>query len=384
MRWLTADIVFDGYDFHKDYFIQVDEEGSICKIRGEEPQTTFRKLSGLLMPGMVNAHCHLELSHTKGMIAKKTGLSTFLQNVSEVIPQKVSDDMVQQAVKQGDAEMLQNGIVLVGDICNTASSIRTKLESDIIYHSFIECIAIREKDVIKRFQEYRSTFGFFDRYLYASLSLHTPYTCHEELYKLVNRESSFISIHNQESEAENLLFERKNGSFDKFYEHFGLEKKEIIQQHTSTSSFENSMRLLKKDSQKLFVHNTFTRSEDLRFADHNTWFCFCPKANLYIENQLPNIPIFKLYQDRIVLGTDSLASNDSLNILSEIKTIQDHFPEIPVKHILQWATSNGAHLFGLEAQLGSFEVGKRPGFVHLEGFDTDNCTVLNATCSLIR
>ena len=384
MQWLTADIVFDGYDFHANFFIQVNETGEIIAIQREEPAAEVKRLNGLLMPGMINAHCHLELSHTKSLIPEKTGLSTFLQNVSEQIPQKVADETIQKAQLAADTEMVNNGIVAVGDICNTTKSIALKQKSKIHYHNFVECIAIRATDSVKRFADYKKVYDAFQVVdLASSLSLHTPYTCNEGMYDLVNGQSSFVSIHNQESEAENVLFERKEGDFDNFYKHFDLDKSEIIREQTSLSSFENSQRLLSGDTKKLFVHNTFTRKEDLQFAEENTWFCFCPKANLYIENQLPNIPIFSDFQDRIVLGTDSLASNDALNILSEVKTIQDHFPGIPLKNILQWATSNGARLFGLDDKFGSFEIGRRPSFLVAKDFNIESKRLLGEGIQLL-
>ncbi len=373
MQWLTADIVFDGYKFHSNLYLQVDASGEIVQLKDSTPNEAYKKHNGLLMPGMINAHCHLELSHTKGLIEEKTGLSTFLQNVSKKMLQKVEDTLIQKAQQVADAQMCKNGIVAVGDICNTTKSIEVKQASKIKYFNFIECIAIRETDSVKRFADYKKVFDEFRKAaLPASLVLHTPYTCNEGMYKLVNEHSNFISIHNQESEAENLLFERKEGSFDAFYEYFGLDKNEIIQKKSCKSSFENSKRLLSAGSKKLFVHNTFTRKDDFTFIDKNDWFCFCPKANLYIEDQLPDILLFTHIQERLVLGTDSLASNDSLNILAEAKSIQDNFPDIPLNKILQWATSNGAKLFGLEDTLGSFEVGKSPSFVVVEDFDLKN------------
>jgi cytosine/adenosine deaminase-related metal-dependent hydrolase len=383
MQWLTADIVFDGYEFHSNYFIQVDNTGRIRQIKREKPNYTIKKLDGLLMPGMVNAHCHLELSYTKGLIPEKTGLSKFLQKVNEILPKKTDEQVVQDAIIMADAEMQKNGIMAVGDICNTAKTLSAKIGSKIHYHNFVECIAIQEADVQNRFAAYQKVYEELQEELETTYSLHTPYTCHADLYKLVDQHSDFISIHNQESEAENQLFERKKGSFDNFYEHFKLDKNEIVKESTNYSSFENSQRLLSNNSKKLFVHNTYTRTQDLELADTTSWFCFCPKANLYIENQLPNIPIFKDCYDKIVLGTDSLASNDSLNILSEVKTIQDHFPEIPLKNILQWATSNGAKLFGLERELGSFD-SSYPGFVNVPDFNSDLFKLESGTALVIK
>ena len=93
------------------------------------------------------------------------------------------------------------------------------------------------------------------------------------------------------------------------------------------------------------------------------FYCLCINANLYIENELPNINLFVENNCNIVLGTDSYASNFSLNIFDEIKTIQKYFPQIPLEKILQWATFNGAKALGVEDKFGSLHLGKKPGIV---------------------
>ena len=83
------------------------------------------------------------------------------------------------------------------------------------------------------------------------------------------------------------------------------------------------MDLLNPSDKVLLVHNTYTSEEEIMRATDSCYWCFCPKANLYIENRLPNIPLFLSHTNKIVLGTDSLASNDDLNLIAEIKTIQE-------------------------------------------------------------
>lgn len=379
MEWLSADIVFDGYSFFKKLYLQVDASGRIVNRQTEKPKEAVKHYKGLLMPGMINAHCHLELSHTKDAIEQKTGLPDFLQKVNGLNREAINPEEQLKAMQAADAEMYKNGIVAVGDICNKAESIAVKKKSKIHYHNFVECIAIREQDAERRFAEYQEVLNQFkEANLSTSFALHAPYTCNEKMYELVNENSNFISIHNQESEAENLLFGKKEGAFDNFYKNFGLDKNEIIKQEISSTSFKNSNRLLGAQKKKLFVHNTFTTKNDIESADANSYWCFCPKANLYIENQLPDANQFLQHQKNIVLGTDSLASNDSLNILSEAKTIQDKFPKISLEKILQWTTINGAKLFGLEKEFGSFEVGKKPSFIQVENFDIERKILISA------
>ena len=129
---------------------------------------------------------------------------------------------------------------------------------------------------------------------------------------------------------------------------------------------------LTKLSTIILVHNTFTSEEDVLFLQEyhkknpqQIYFCLCPNANLYIENILPPVHLFRKNNFKIVLGTDSLASNETLSILDEIKTLRKNFPEISLDEMLQWATLNGAKALGFENELGSFDAGKKPGVLNI-------------------
>jgi imidazolonepropionase-like amidohydrolase len=86
---------------------------------------------------------------------------------------------------------------------------------------------------------------------------------------------------------------------------------------------------------------------------------------------MPPIELLRANNAEIVIGTDSYASNWSLNILDELKTIQKQFPSIPLSEMLGWATMNGARALQMEKSLGSFEKGKKPGIVLIEGISTN-------------
>ena len=127
------------------------------------------------------------------------------------------------------------------------------------------------------------------------------------------------------------------------------------------------------DQKLLLVHNTASEQQDIEFVENyfsQAYWCLCPNANLYIENQLPEINLFRSNACKITLGTDSLASNRQLSIFEEIKTIQKHFPEIPLTELIRWGTMNGAEFLGLDHKLGSFGKGKNPGVVLIENADT--------------
>src|SRR5690606_29170879 len=103
--------------------------------------------------------------------------------------------------------------------------------------------------------------------------------------------------------------------------------------------------------QIILVHNTFTQQQDidlLKKSTHAYYWCLCPQANWYIEKKLPNIPMLDANHLMICLGTDSLASNHTLSIWHEIQIIQEHYPDIPLEKLLQWATINGAQALQMD------------------------------------
>ena len=122
----------------------------------------------------------------------------------------------------------------------------------------------------------------------------------------------------------------------------------------------------------ILVHNVATGGEDLRVlpaGGPELYFCLCPNANLYIGGQLPDVDLLVRSGCRIVIGTDSLASNHRLSVLEELKTLQRAFPSLDTTELLGWATGNGARALQMEEGLGSFSTGKKPGVVLLTGLE---------------
>ena len=109
------------------------------------------------------------------------------------------------------------------------------------------------------------------------------------------------------------------------------------------------------------MHNTFAEKEDIS----SNYYCTCPKANLYIENTLPDYSIFN--PDKLCIGTDSLASNNSLSILEELQIIQEN-TIFDLNTLLKMASKNGAEAMGFE-NLGTFEKGKIPGVNLIKSMD---------------
>jgi aminodeoxyfutalosine deaminase len=178
---------------------------------------------------------------------------------------------------------------------------------------------------------------------------------------------SVISMHNQETASEDDMFKEGKGVLLETLQSLGELYKDW--KPTGFNSLPSSVVHLPKCNAILLIHNTYTGKEDINWTQLYTmmsWWCFCPKANLFIENSLPRFQLFIDMGCRIVVGTDSYASNDSLSVLDELKTISKNFqPNVSgidyLNMLLKWATLNGAELLGFKKELGSIEKGKKPG-----------------------
>lgn len=365
LHFITAEKIHNGKQFLSDQQVLViDDEGTLVDIiRKEQVEETHVKIyQGILCPGFINAHCHLELSHLKDQIPEQTGIVDFAGNVVST-RQKFSPEQIEEAARKADQLMWKNGIVAVGDICNTNHTIDIKSKSNMFYHSFIELIGLNPEKSEPIFSSGKQLLAEFkEKKLSASLAPHAPYSVSTELMNLIAGEKRICSIHNQESEEENKFFKNKSGDFLKLYHRLNLSIDYF--QPTGKTSLQSYLPNINWKQNLLLVHNTFTSEEDIELAEninHHLFWCLCPNANLYIENKLPQLTLFKNKNLKMCIGTDSLASNKTLDILSEIKTLSKHFSEIELEEILTWATYNGAEFLGIHNQYGTFEKNKKPG-----------------------
>ena len=368
-----ADQLFIGTRMLPDNFVLItDEAGTIENIVDvSEAGDEIQVFNGILTPGFINAHCHLELSHMKGLIPQKTGLVDFILDI--LSKRHIAEDLILQSIQDAETEMIEDGIVAVGDICNTTFTLPQKQLHRLKYYNFIEVSGWHPDIANARYEAAQSNYEGFNQlsksYHAASIVPHAPYSVSNQLWEYLkpNFSQQTITIHNQETSFENNFFEKGEGDFVRLYERLGVNNPFFIP--TGKSSIQSYLKHATNAENLILVHNTFTNETDISFVKkemNSSFWCVCINANLYIENALPPIELIRNNQCKIVLGTDSLASNDALSIAAEMKKIKQHFPFIPLSEILQWATLNGAAALQLEQELGSFEKGKTPGVVLLD------------------
>ncbi len=373
-RKFSAGHIFTGYQLLQQQVLIIDASGVIVDIVTEnEAGDDVEKSEGILCPGFINAHCHLELSHLQGHIPKHTGLVDFVFKV--ISERHFGEEEILAAIEKAEHEMLQQGIVAVGDICNNNLTIPQKLKGNLRYHNFIEASGFPPALAGTRFKRAVDIYDLYTAHFScSSIAPHAPYSVSPELFAMINDfpGNSLLTIHNQETEHENEFFEKGTGDFLRLYQKLGIDISFF--KPTGKSSLQTWLPNFTKAQTIILVHNVSTSEEDLALANlstHNsqrsTFLCLCPNANLYISNMLPDINMLMKQTDNIVLGTDSLASNDQLSILEEMKTLKNNFKELDIETLLKWATINGANALRMDDQLGSFEKGKTPGVLLIDG-----------------
>lgn len=376
-RKFTADHIFTGYEILSAPAVLItDRSGVIIDlVNTKEAGDGIEVLKGIICPGFINAHCHLELSHLKGRIPENTGLVDFVQQV--MTGRSKENEQQLEAMEEADSEMYQSGVVAVGDICNSMDSIAVKQSSKLLWHNFIEVSGFVGEVANSRLNAMKLVFEQFKNELPfqpTTLSPHAPYSVSKNLFHLLNENTAdqLITIHNQECADEDRLYLRKEGEFLALYKNFGIDITSF--EPTGKSSFKSWLPYFDRQQSILSVHNTYTNETDVDFLKtfsenkHSLFsHCICINANQYIEKKNPPFQMLMDSHCNIVIGTDSLASNHQLNILEEMKTIQlSSNLDIPLSTLLKWATINGAKALKLDSLVGSFEKGKKPGIVLIE------------------
>lgn len=361
--------------------ITTEDNGRIVSIENtsgnlkEERNTEY--YNGIIIPGFVNCHCHLELSHMKGSVSKGTGLGDFIGQIRN--SRYSNKEIMLRSSFSEDNYMYKEGIELCADICNTADTFHMKKDSRINYINLIEVFGLDREKAVKRMNEVNNVAAEarVNELIY-SLVPHSVYSMSLTLLRLLKSESlnnRVTSVHFMETRGEESFLTERTGNLMNTYEQSGLLPKNL---ETAINHEDAILNEITPSGNLILVHNTFTGRETVKRLRErkNLFYCVCPNSNLYIENTLPPLNMLLEEGCEIVVGTDSLASNSTLSILEELKTLQLSFPETSIEKLIAWATINGARALASDDRFGSIEPGKIPGLLVLENVDLQNMKLL--------
>ncbi len=388
MRFFSAQYVFTNTRPPlKRPIICTDNNGYILNIEdtgGNLPERANIEFhNGIIIPGFVNCHCHLELSYLNNEITPGEKLHGFLleMNQKRFNLHKNERDHAYKA----DVLMANSGVVVCADICNSPITFDIKRKSSIHYINLIEIFGIDHRKSRQRLEESLLLASKADEEsLEWYLTPHSVYSVSLPLFRLIKEHSlrnRVSSIHFLESDVEIPFIESHSGPLMDIYRQFLSPGDEpfTVKDHITAVTDE-----ITSSGNLILVHNTFIRKNHIESLKKrkNLFYCLCPNSNLIIEGKLPPVSLLAGEGCNIVMGTDSLSSNYELNILSEMKTLCFAFPEISLETLVKWATLNGAKALSADSFAGTIEPGKKPGLVLIKNVDLHNMQLLPESTSV--
>jgi cytosine/adenosine deaminase-related metal-dependent hydrolase len=318
---------------------------------------------GILIPGMVNAHSHLELAYLRSAIAEGTGFAGFAREIGRVRGNYTTEERL-HAASVADSEMWHEGVEAVLDIANDDLIMPIKERSKIEYHTLFEVFGLNTQSC----DTHRAMAA---QYRNSDITTHSTYSLQDGIFRSIAREGSeALSIHLLESEDETALYNKK-GSLCDWYTRMGWEC-DFLHYGSPVARIVASVPA---ERRTVVVHGCMATREDVtRLNNHlltpPTWV-LCPESNRFISGITPPAEMLREMGATIAIGTDSLASARSLSLIDNMRLIEG----VSLVEMLQWATINGAKALGKEQSIGEIAIGKRPGLVIIEGADLQSLSL---------
>lgn len=372
MKKITANLILTPNGFEKGIIITIDENLIINKIERNVDDIDsipgLEHYNGVIIPGMVNCHSHIEYSYVKGLIPQGGGLPEFIRSIIGIkIKNEIPDSVKIQQAAAWDKKLYEQGVIAVADHNNNDYVYEMKKSSNVYYHDLIELFDVDNQTADETFhQGIRRMEHSLSLGLAATVIPHACYTMEDRLIALTGGEA----VSNDGIRAAGV-----------FSTHF----KESVELGGSDETVRIIENVSKDRTSVIFVHCIYAKEEDLRpaidkFGDRLT-VCSCPMSNVYIENKMGDFDLFRRLGIRMALGTDSLSSNTMLSMVDEMKCLARYYPNIPTQEIISMATENGAKAIEIDSWAGTIEEGKRPGLVLLEDMDLVNVKFTENTTS---
>ena len=379
---ISASFVYtlEGEEPIRNGYVEYDsEDGTILGVgqceAGEEV------IPGAIVPGFVNYHCHIELSHLYKKFRKGTGMAGFIDQINE-LRDWAGAEVKAQLVQEWMDKMWKDGVSAMADISNDDSSFKVKKSHSIYTRTFLEVFGSEPEMCEGVMADVTALKKTADEVgIDAAPTPHSCYTMSPQLLSAsaaAGLKSGWLSYHSQESQEEEDLLLTGTGAMYENRKRSGMSTPPV----TGESSLKYFISRLAAavnppyDQHILLVHNVCLQQDDIDAAKsvmNTVYWAICPLSNIFIHNALPPVELMRRNDLNITVGTDSLSSNDDLDMVKEIVCIHDNFKQVPMGEILIWACLNGAKFLGKEQVLGSLKAGKRPGIVLVDNVDAEGC-----------
>ena len=326
--------------------------------------------SVVVMPGLVNAHTHLELSALAGEVPSASAMPHWVEDLLarriELKPD--GDASIREAIKQ----LRQSGTVLVGDVSNTLASVKPLVESQLAAVVFREIIGFRSADAVKLVEQAcRELMTLVTTHrVRTSLAAHAPYSVSSKVCEMIRSTvdrwpGAPRSIHLAESVEEVDFLQTGSGPWKDLLIRLGAWDSEWTPPGYSPTDFLRGVGWL--DDRAIVVHGVQLKSEDLcTLGEAGVTLVACPRSNEWTGAGQSPVASFYEAGVRVAIGTDSLASTADLNLFTESAAVRRLAPDVAGRTILESATRQGARALGFGDDYGSIEPGKRADLIAVQ------------------
>ena len=365
-------------------FVEYDPaDGRIVRVGGCEPGEEVAQ--GAIVPGFVNSHCHIELSHLHKKFRKGTGMAGFIDQIN-ALRDWAGADVKARLTREWMDKMWNDGVSAMADISNDDSSFNVKASHRLYTRTFLEVFGSEPEMCDGVMEEVRSLKDVADKAgIDAAPTPHSCYTMSPQLLSAsaaAGLESGYLSYHSQESQEEEDLLISGTGAMYENRKRSGMSTPPVTGE-SSLKYFIDRLADAKPapyDEHILLVHNVCLSQSDVDAAKKvmkNVYWAICPLSNIFIHNALPPVDLMRRNGLAITVGTDSLSSNDDLDMVKELVCLHTNFPEVPMSELRVWACLNGARFLSRDSILGSLAPGKVPGIVFV--YDVDESGAFTST-----
>ena len=378
----------ESYEPIVNGFVEYNEEDGTVVATGvcENPESE-EILDGALVPGFVNAHCHVELSHLFGKFYKGSGMAGFIDQIN-ALRDWAGRDVKAQLVQEWMDKMWNDGVTAMADISNDDASFDVKASHKMYTRTFLEVFGSEPHMCEGVMNDVTELNRIADsKGIDAAPTPHSCYTMSPQLLSAsaaAGLEKGYVSYHSQESQEEEDLLLSGSGAMYENRIRNGMSTPPV----TGESSLKYFIQRLADAAPApyhqhiLLVHNVCLQQDDINAAKavmKNVYWAVCPLSNMFIHNALPPIPLMRENGLAITVGTDSLSSNDDLSIIKEVACLHENFPEVPMGEIFTWTCLNGARFLSKEDVFGTLTAGKKPGVVLIKGLDAEGKVTKEST-----
>jgi len=353
--------------------IAIADDGTIARV-GEARALRGERIRGVVMPGLVNAHTHIELSALRGRVPGGGG---FVAWVERLIGARVElgEGEEREAIEGAVRDLRAFGTAAVGEVTNGLGAVRALASANVagcIFHEVFGQDLERLRERVRGLEDelHARVPAWPSPDLAYAPAPHTLYTLHLDVVKMILEESRArgrrTSLHFLEHAPERRAIERGEGPVPAWLvERSRLDPSKLAWPMRPEIDVAREVGALSPEV--VLVHLTEARPDELaEIARARSPVVLCPRSNLFIEGKLPPLLAVREAGIEAALGTDSLASNASLDVLSEARALRDRFPSVPALDLVKMATWNGARALGLSKH-GRIAEGARPGLVAIEG-----------------